>query len=146
MSKKILFPTDGSPTARAAGRVAADIAKGEGDSVVVFAVIERPDCEGVEDEQVLAAIVDYMRTVADAAVTDLRETGVVASSEVVQAPSIDLAIMEKARDLDADMIVMGTHGRRGLTRAILGSVADKVMRHSHVPVVLVPLTTGDADD
>lgn len=35
---------------------------------------------------------------------------------------------------------MGTHGRSGLARAVIGSVADRVIRHSHVPVVLVPLS------
>lgn len=56
-------------------------------------------------------------------------------------------ILEAARERGADFIVMGTHGRRGLTRVLLGSVAEKVVRLSPVPVVTVPAgarVTGEA--
>lgn len=47
-------------------------------------------------------------------------------------------IPELAEELRADVVVMGTHGRRGLTRALLGSVAERVVRTSAVPVLTVP--------
>ena len=50
------------------------------------------------------------------------------------------AIVAQARRLRADLIVMGTHGRRGVTRVLLGSDADLVVRYSPVPVLLVPPT------
>jgi nucleotide-binding universal stress UspA family protein len=43
------------------------------------------------------------------------------------------------KERGADLIVMGTHGRTALARAVIGSVADKVVRQANVPVVLVPL-------
>lgn len=49
------------------------------------------------------------------------------------------SIVEAARVEQADLIVLGTHGRRGLQRALLGSVAEKVVRSSPVPVLTVPL-------
>ena len=139
MTKMILFPTDGSATAKAAGRIAADIAKTEGDSVLVLVVSERADFGGMEDEAVTESIARYMEGVAKDAAAELERAGVSASPEVVIATKVDEAILEKAIEVDADMIVMGTHGRRGLSRAVIGSVADRVLRHSPVPVVLVPL-------
>jgi nucleotide-binding universal stress UspA family protein len=56
---------------------------------------------------------------------------------------VDQQILDTARDGDVDMIVMGTHGRRGLARAVIGSVADKFVRHSDVPVVLVPIKSEE---
>ena len=48
-------------------------------------------------------------------------------------------VLETARELGADLIVMGNHGRSGLERMILGSTAEQVIRHADVPVVSVPL-------
>lgn len=48
-------------------------------------------------------------------------------------------ILETAREIGADLIIMGTHGRRGLERAIFGSTAERVLRRSPVPVVAVPI-------
>jgi len=48
------------------------------------------------------------------------------------------AILEAANDSNADIIVMGTHGRRGLDKILMGSVAEKVMRHSKVPLFIIP--------
>ena len=52
-------------------------------------------------------------------------------------------ILAAVKDLGVDLIVMGTHGRRGLSRALLGSVAEKVVRLSPVPVLTVPLTSQE---
>jgi nucleotide-binding universal stress UspA family protein len=139
MARRILLPTDGSATAKAARRFAVDIAKGEGDSIVVLSVARPADYDGVEDEAVTDAIFGYLREVATAEANEVRSEGIGATAELVVSPHPEIAIVEKARELEADVIVMGTHGRTGLTRALIGSTADKVVRHSHVPVVLVPL-------
>lgn len=139
MARTILLPTDGSATAKAARRFAVDIAKGEGDSVLVFAVAEPADYDGVEDAAVTAAISGYLREAAESEAAEVRAEGIEATAEVVVSPRIDEAIVDRAREMGADLIVMGTHGRTGLARAIIGSVADRVLRHSTVPVVFVPL-------
>lgn len=67
------------------------------------------------------------------------EADVPTSSELV--PGLDTPhrlIVRAAVDLDVDMIVMGTHGRSGLRRLLLGSVAESVLRHSPIPVLVVP--------
>lgn len=143
MARTILLPTDGSATAKAARRFAVDIARGEGDSVVVFSVAEPADYEGVEDETVTAAISTYLRKVAEAEAAEVRAERIDAKAEVVVSPQVDQAIVKRARELGADLIIMGTHGRTGLARAVIGSVADRVIRHSPVPVVLVPSVGGE---
>jgi nucleotide-binding universal stress UspA family protein len=57
----------------------------------------------------------------------------------VTSGSAHEAILRVADERDVSLIVMGTHGRSALARAILGSVADRVVRQAKVPVVLVPL-------
>lgn len=67
----------------------------------------------------------------------VREHGATASTDVVVAQFTGEAILEAARRLAADLIVMGTHGRGGLRRVALGSVAEHVVRHANCPVVTV---------
>jgi len=139
MARRILFPTDGSATAKAAGRFAADIAKGEGDTIVVFAVAERADIGGVEDVGVSQGIAEFLQRIVDDEAAALTALGVSATSEVAVAAKADEEIVKKASEIGAHAIVMGTHGRSALARAVIGSVADRVVRHADVPVVLVPL-------
>jgi nucleotide-binding universal stress UspA family protein len=63
--------------------------------------------------------------------------GVHAAAHVVGAPDIGTTIVQYAIGKDADLIVMGTHGRRGVQRALLGSTAETVLRHSDVPVLIL---------
>jgi nucleotide-binding universal stress UspA family protein len=73
------------------------------------------------------------------AVEQARQEGVAADSTVLCDPALRVcdAILEEARRAGAELIVMGTHGRRGLTRIALGSDAELVLRESPVPVLLV---------
>jgi len=67
----------------------------------------------------------------------VRDHGVAATSEVVVAQFTGEAILEVARRLNANLIVVGAHGRGGLRRVALGSVAEYVVRHAACPVVTV---------
>ena len=55
------------------------------------------------------------------------------------------AIVEAADELDADLIVLGSRGRRGATAAVLGSTSTNVLHHTHRPVLVVPATAADPD-
>jgi nucleotide-binding universal stress UspA family protein len=57
---------------------------------------------------------------------------------VIDAVDVPRAIVEWAKTHGADFIAMATHGRSGLRRLLLGSVAEQVIRHSHVPVIIFP--------
>ena len=52
-------------------------------------------------------------------------------------------ILKTATDLDVDIIVMGTHSRRGLEKILMGSVAEKVLHHSLIPVFIIPTKDGE---
>jgi len=68
----------------------------------------------------------------------IAKAGAWAELEVVVRPlSIGEAIVARAEELHAELIVMGTHGRTGVKRMVLGSVADHVVRHAPCPVVTV---------
>ena len=62
--------------------------------------------------------------------------------EVRDAPNVHHEILKRAEELPADLIVMGTHGRSGFQRLLLGSVTEKVLRTARQPV----LTVGEASD
>jgi nucleotide-binding universal stress UspA family protein len=55
------------------------------------------------------------------------------------------AILEAAENLDADLIVLGSHSRRGLDKILMGSVAEKVLRHSKTPLFIIPISEKDND-
>lgn len=133
----IVLPVDGSHTAEAAARFAVDIARAEHDTILVLGVAQMFDQGG--DEGVTAAIHTFMSDVVAAETSRIRQSGISAEELVVDAESPYEAILEVVAQRGADLIVMGTHGRTGLARAIIGSVADRVVRHAEVPVVLVPL-------
>lgn len=74
-----------------------------------------------------------MQAAADAFGRDVCKQAV-----VVEAADVPRAIVEYAHAQKADYIAMATHGRSGLRRLLLGSVAEQVVRHAHVPVLLYP--------
>jgi nucleotide-binding universal stress UspA family protein len=80
-----------------------------------------------------------------AAADKARACGVDVGATVRADPALRVSdlIVDEARRVGAGLIVMGTHGRRGLVRLALGSDAEAVLRESPVPVLLVPASAGD---
>jgi nucleotide-binding universal stress UspA family protein len=138
-TRLILLPTDGSPTADAASRFAEDIARAENREVLVLAVAEHAIAAGIEDLDVTDVLAESMYDLAEREAHRLQTLGIPAEPLVVKADSPHDAILRVASEREVGLIVMGTHGRSALARAVLGSVADRVVRHATVPVVLVPL-------
>jgi len=66
----------------------------------------------------------------------LEAEGIAARTHVVEGETAE-TILKYAKEADISMICMSTHGRSGLGRTILGSVADEVLRNSHLPVLLI---------
>lgn len=73
-----------------------------------------------------------------AAVERWREPGVDATSELIESAATSFIIMERADALDVDLIVTGSHGRKGLKRAFLGSVVEPLLHRSRRPVLVIP--------
>ncbi|WP_458207606.1 universal stress protein [Haladaptatus sp. NG-SE-30] len=137
MYDRILLPTDGSETTEKAARQALDIAATYDAALHVISVVDRT----VVPPDVRADIVyDELERGADEAVSEIEAEAKDAGTDVETAVITGTphrAILDYADDNDIDLIVMGTHGRRGIDRYLLGSVTEKVVRLSDAPVLTV---------
>ncbi len=134
--EKILVPTDGSKAAVDAAETAFDLAEQLDAEITVLSVVE----DALVDDKIYGnppADVERVREIATNAAEDIaeraEERGITADPVVVKGdPATE--ILEQAENADVDMIAMGTHGRSGIDRVLLGSVADKIVRQADVPV------------
>ncbi|WP_423746066.1 universal stress protein (plasmid) [Haladaptatus sp. SPP-AMP-3] len=137
MYERILLPTDGSVSTDKAVEQALNLSDAYDASLHVLSVVDRtivpPDVRSdilydeLEDE--CADAVSDVEAAANEAGVDVETT--------VLRGTPHRVILDYADDNDIDCIVMGTHGRRGLDRYLLGSVTEKVVRLSEVPVLTV---------
>jgi nucleotide-binding universal stress UspA family protein len=145
--RRILVPDDFSATARHAMDYALDLARRLGASVCVLHAYEVPVYGFPEGAALTADLAGQIREASNAAldsiVTAARKTGVEVDSMLRQGPAWS-EIQAAANEWKADLIVIGTHGRRGLSRALLGSVAEKVVRTAPCPVLTVHGPAGEA--
>ena len=154
MYKRILAAVDGSRGARLALDEALKIAKAAGAEVVALFVVEHaPQLADVgavymQEQGADAALVDAATAALDEARELLREHGVVGSARAIDAygESIAEVIARPAQASEADLIVMGTHGRRGVRRMLLGSVAESLLRTAQMPVLLVRHDSGAEEE
>jgi nucleotide-binding universal stress UspA family protein len=123
--ERILVAVDGSHVSDGAVDFALDFAENEGARLVVCAVAASSDSHEAMATTVLAA-----------PVARARSKGITCEAAVVWGDPGD-QILKAAEAHDVDFIIVGTHGRRGFARWFFGSVAECVVEHSHVPVVVV---------
>ena len=144
--KKILCPIDFSEISRHAYSYAAAIARWyQSEIVALHVVVNRPAVE--------AAPVPYVAVLPALSLEQVRADAMRALPEflraahggevkfkalVVEAPDVHREIVAQAGVIRPDLVVMGSHGRTGFDRIVLGSVAEKVLRKSAVPVLIVP--------
>ena len=138
----ILHPTDFSECAEQARAQAIRLARALGGEIILFHVsVETPlYAEGMLAAGTVQKIYESQRKWAeealDARAAEMRAAGVPARWKLTAGVPFD-AIVQAAKQEGADMIVMGTHGRRGLERLLLGSVANKVVRLAPCAVLTV---------
>ncbi len=147
MYKKILVPVDGSDTANAALQEAIKLARSESTGLRIIHVADSSaavwDSEftPIDLEQIRESVRSFARGVLEQAQRTAREAGIEAETRLIEMETpgqrVAKVIAEHAREWSADLIVIGTHGRRGIDHFLLGSVAEGVMRLSPVPVLLV---------
>lgn len=148
MYKRLLVPVDGSPAAEAGLREAIKLASASrGSTIRLLHVLEPlPALQGME-VVITGALLKNMTAFGEKVLENARalvERNGVRAETVFQRRSQKRAadgIAREARRWKADVIVMGTHGRRGFSRAVLGSDADMVVRDATAPVVLVRAPT-----
>jgi nucleotide-binding universal stress UspA family protein len=144
MYGKILVPVDGSETSTRGLNEAIKIAKVQGSQlrllhIVNEFVLDYTYSPGLYSANLIESLVKAGRAVLNAAETAAKREGVKAESvmlESIGGAAADL-ILAQAKTWQPDLIVMGTHGRRGLARMALGSDAEYVVRAATVPVLLV---------
>lgn len=143
MFKHILAPVDGSATALAAVDKAAGLAKAFSCPVTAVYVIDPYPFTGVGSEfaygqdQYLSAARAEARAAMDGAADRLRAAGVTAETRIIESHAIWRGIQEAIEATGADLVVIGSHGRRGLERLVLGSVTQSVLSHTQVTTLVV---------
>jgi nucleotide-binding universal stress UspA family protein len=147
---KVLLATDGSEEAELAARTAADLQQKTGSELHVVHVFgiapvgppfypEAPDLQGEALEEEAEEQISELRAreVLEVEVGKVRSAG----GTVVEAHLIEgrtaPQIVGLAEQIGAGLIVMGSRGRGGVRRALMGSVSDSVVRHAHCPVMVV---------
>jgi universal stress protein A len=145
---KILVPTDFSEPAKRAEDAAIELARRLGSEILLLHVsVEAPLYnEGmrglVEPRQVYEAQRVWAETTLAARAAEIRAKGVSAHADIRSGVAVD-QILRAAEDPGVEMIVIGTHGRGGLSRLFLGSVADRIVRVAPCPVMTVRLPGGE---
>ncbi len=143
MFRKILVPTDGSPLSDKAAKAALEFAAAHGASVVGLSVaelypfmlmpeagamVDMANYEEIQDKSAQQAMVKFRALAAEAGV----------SAEVVSTRGVHAyeEILDTASAKGCDLIWMGSHGRKGLDKLLLGSETQRVLSHSTIPVMV----------
>lgn len=156
MYERILVPVDASPRVGGFVDTAIELARTHDAALLVLHVIQREPIVGMPMEPAWPGLADVVRADGEAAVDAVEAraeaAGVAIDTEVV-AGNPSQEIVRTAEERDCDVIVMGTHGRAGINRLLLGSVSEGVVRRSNVPVLTIrepaegvrEATAADAD-
>jgi nucleotide-binding universal stress UspA family protein len=143
MFKHILVPVDGSATSQLAVTKAIGMAKAFGARVTAIFVIDPYPFTGVgtdfaygQAEYLSAATAEANAAIKDAKAL-FESSNVDVSTQVVESHTPWRGVVETAEAVQADLIVMGSHGRSGLEKLVLGSVTQAVLSHTKLPVLVV---------
>jgi nucleotide-binding universal stress UspA family protein len=145
MYKRIIVPVDGSPTANKALVAALQLARDSGGRVRLIHVVEELafvdgyDMYGGQTGELLQVMREAGDKVLDAALEIARSAGVDADKQLFDrfGERLGEVVANAAREWNADLIVLGTHGRRGIGRVLLGSGAEQIIRLAPTPVLVI---------
>lgn len=149
MYDRILVPTDGSPAANLAVDTAVDLAVTHDAAIHAIHVLQTERVAGMPLETTWVGVTEVVREEGNAALAGVREqaedAGVPVETTILEGnPSRE--IVRAASEGDYDLLVMGTSGRVGLDRLLLGSVTERVVRRSPIPVLTVRYTDDTATE
>ncbi len=153
--QRILVPVDGGPPAFHALDHAIAIAREQGARLMLVSVLDEgvADYRGAEvgwvgSERLHEELAAQARAALERAGERVRsaDPGLAAETEILEAPKGEIwkRILEFAGEWGADLLVVGTHGRQGLDRVLLGSVSEALVRHGRLPVLVVPAPDADS--
>ena len=144
MYNHILVAIDGSTTSSLALQHACDLARNQKAILRLVYVVDEVNIN-LDTPQALTAFLEAARQagrkILEQTLAEARNAGVEADTRLLEVDTFQHRIadqvLKEARVWPADLIVLGTHGRRGLTHLLLGSVAESIVRLSPLPVLLV---------
>jgi nucleotide-binding universal stress UspA family protein len=144
--KNILIAVDGSDCSKNAAQKGIELANQLSASVMLLCVVDMTNAisstsvNGIIDTEMIQAFKDEAERV-------VKELAGKTSADMITTLTIEgipqYEIRNVARSKKADMIIMGTHGRTGLRHLVMGSVAEYVIRHATIPVLVIPETKKD---
>ena len=148
--KTILAPTDFSQRSEYAFNLAAEFAEKFGAQLILFYVIPQEQTHfakeimveqkftipGYSEEELIKRRREKVLEEFEKIIPDYKDRRISVRAEVVVGNPVE-KILDAIKEFDVDLVVMGTQGRTGINLALIGSVAEKVVRHSPVPVTTV---------
>ncbi len=138
MFENILLPTDGSECSKVAGNHAIEVAKRYDSKLHILSVVSYGALDTVVPE-VMEKLKEAAEKTVDESSKQAKTSNVKkVKTSVQKGPNPTKSILKYIDDNSIDLIVMGTHGRTGLDRYLIGSTTEKVMRETKVPVMTVP--------
>ncbi|ALH96023.1 universal stress protein [Acinetobacter equi] len=144
--KHILVPVDESPISYAAVENALALANELQATVTVMSVIAVDPFIGVDFYKVAPAVTDYFMKAEEAARLRLKEIedlfirdNIPVNTKIIHGVSPADGIISIADEVSADLIIMGSHGRTGFKKMMLGSVAQTVLTQSPIPVLIIKM-------
>ncbi len=146
MIKKVMIATDGSEASRRAARAGLEIARAFCSEVTAVYVVDTQRLKGLHGYASLPGLndklLDMMLQEGESATSDVANMAADAglpSNKIVAEGDPGSELLRISRELGMDLLVISGIGRSGISKFLLGSVAEKVVRHSTVPVMLVPI-------
>jgi nucleotide-binding universal stress UspA family protein len=143
MYQRILVPVDGSQTSDSALHEAIRFAQQHNSMLRLVHVVEDAPFFDTESMVDFATLQDMARRSGEQVLARATETaeqaGLVAETDLLESDGqrVENLIMAEAKRWMADLIVIGTHGRSGVSRLLFGSVAEGVVRGAHTPILLI---------
>lgn len=151
MYTRILVPTDGSSVSELAAQAAIELARSCGSGIVALSIAVPegglPSVEGgmvLDPGQQVDALLEHAHGYVGTLARSARNAGIECTPVTRIDPDPAQAIVAAAREYGCDLIVMGSHGRRGLSRLLAGSVTQEVLAYAAVPVMVFrPALSGE---
>jgi universal stress protein A len=134
--KRLLAPTDFSDLSVRGVRYACQLAKDVGADVIVINVVTVDESNAIDEQEIArhkTHLNEFVTDMLAGTATDLQIRQIVVGGQPFGA------IVDCAEKEGVDLIVMSSHGRSGLSRMLIGSVTDKILRGGFCPVLVVPL-------
>ena len=142
MFQRILLATDGSAASEHAARLAVDLAKVHGASITALYVVDPYPYMGIGEanplgfQAYMSAALQHAADAHNKVLALCEQAGVRFQPRLAEDVAASSGILLTARQCEADLIVVGSHGRTGIARLMLGSVASKVVAESPIPVLV----------